>query len=42
MKTILSDLDLHLFNEGSHDRIYEKLGSHATTINDVAGLHFAV
>ena len=41
-KTILSDLDLHLFNEGNHHRIYEKLGSHAVTIDGVAGLHFAV
>ena len=42
MKTILTDLDLHLFNEGNHYRIYEKLGSHAVTIDGVAGLHFAV
>ena len=42
MKTILTDLDLHLFNEGNHYRIYEKLGSHAVTLDGVAGLHFAV
>jgi 1,4-alpha-glucan branching enzyme len=42
MKTILSDLDLHLFNEGNHYRIYEKLGAHAATFDGVAGLHFAV
>jgi 1,4-alpha-glucan branching enzyme len=42
MKTILTDLDLHLFNEGNHYHIYEKLGSHATTIDGAAGLHFAV
>jgi 1,4-alpha-glucan branching enzyme len=41
-KTILTDLDLHLFNEGNHYRIYEKLGSHAATIDGAAGLHFAV
>ena len=42
MKTILTDLDLHLFGEGNHYRIYEKLGAHAVTIDGVAGLHFAV
>ena len=26
--TLLSDLDLYLFNEGSHLRLYEKLGAH--------------
>jgi 1,4-alpha-glucan branching enzyme len=41
-KTILTDLDLHLFNEGNHYRIYDKLGSHAVTVDGVAGLHFAV
>jgi 1,4-alpha-glucan branching enzyme len=41
-KTILTDLDLHLFNEGNHYRAYDKLGSHAVTIDGVAGLHFAV
>jgi 1,4-alpha-glucan branching enzyme len=24
----LSDFDLHLFNEGTHTRIYDKLGAH--------------
>ena len=38
----LSDLDLHLFNEGTHNRIYEKLGGQLTTLNGVAGAHFAV
>ncbi|HOG28574.1 MAG TPA: 1,4-alpha-glucan branching protein GlgB [Vicinamibacterales bacterium] len=41
-KTILSDLDLHLFNEGNHYRAYEKLGSHAATFDGESGLHFAV
>ena len=40
--TILSELDLHLFNEGSHDRIYEKLGGHIRTIDGVSGVNFAV
>jgi len=42
MHTILTDLDLHLFGEGNHYRLYEKLGAHVTTFDDVSGLHFAV
>ncbi|MCX6545768.1 MAG: 1,4-alpha-glucan branching protein GlgB [Acidobacteria bacterium] len=42
MKTLLSDLDLHLFNEGTHHRIHEKLGAHTATFDGVQGLHFAV
>ncbi len=38
----LSPQDLYLFNEGSHVRLYEKLGSHAMTLDGVAGYHFAV
>jgi 1,4-alpha-glucan branching enzyme len=39
---LLTDFDIHLFAEGNHHRIYEKLGSHPTTINGVAGVNFAV
>lgn len=38
----LTDLDIHLFAEGNHHRIYEKLGAHPTTIEGVAGVYFAV
>jgi 1,4-alpha-glucan branching enzyme len=38
----LQDLDYHLFNEGTHTRIYEKLGAHPTVKNGVAGTQFAV
>lgn len=38
----LGDLDLHLFNEGSHLRIWERLGSHPRRIDDVDGVAFAV
>jgi len=38
----LSPQDLYLFNEGSHLRLYDKLGAHATTQDGVAGFHFAV
>src|SRR5437763_10608876 len=40
--SLLSDHDLYLFNEGSHIRLYERLGSHARTVNGVAGTNFAV
>ncbi len=36
--SLLSDEDLHLWNEGTHYRLYEKLGSHPTG----SGTHFAV
>ncbi len=38
----LTDLDIHLFCEGNHHRIYEKLGAHVTEINGVKGVYFAV
>lgn len=34
--------DRYLFNEGSHLRLYEKLGSHTGEIDGVKGTHFAV
>ena len=39
---ILSDLDLHLFGEGKHYRIYEKLGAHVTSHGGKRGVTFAV
>ena len=38
----LSDLDLHLFGEGKHYRIYEKLGAHVTTRDGQRGVAFAI
>lgn len=38
----LTDFDIHLFAEGNHHRIYEKLGAHPTEFNGVQGVHFAV
>ncbi|MEH2436849.1 MAG: 1,4-alpha-glucan branching enzyme, partial [Nostoc sp.] len=38
----LTDFDLHLFSEGNHHRIYEKLGAHPTVIGGVKGVYFAV
>jgi 1,4-alpha-glucan branching enzyme len=40
--TLLSDHDIYLFNEGSHFRLYEKLGAHTARINNVEGTYFAV
>ena len=36
--SLLSDLDLHLFNEGTHVRLWDKLGAHPAK----DGTHFAV
>lgn len=38
----MGDLDLHLFNEGTSQRAYEKLGAHLMTINGVDGVLFSV
>ncbi len=40
--TLLTDQDLYLFNEGTHARLYEKLGSHLLTHNGQQGAYFAV
>ncbi|HEX7676606.1 MAG TPA: 1,4-alpha-glucan branching protein GlgB [Thermoanaerobaculia bacterium] len=40
--SLLSDWDYHLFNEGSHTRLWEKLGSHVVTRGGVPGTMFAV
>jgi 1,4-alpha-glucan branching enzyme len=39
---LLTDDDLYLFNEGSHFRLYEKLGAHPMEREDKQGTHFAV
>jgi 1,4-alpha-glucan branching enzyme len=39
---VLSDFDLHLFGEGRHLRMFEKLGAHRLTIGSTVGVHFAV
>jgi 1,4-alpha-glucan branching enzyme len=38
----LSDFDLHLMSEGTHLRLYEKLGAHAAEWQGAAGTRFAV
>ncbi|MCX7709739.1 MAG: 1,4-alpha-glucan branching protein GlgB [Clostridia bacterium] len=39
---VLTDFDLHLFNEGNHHRIFDKLGAHVMTINGIEGTLFCV
>src|SRR5213592_2252926 len=39
---IMGEVDLHLFSEGQHWKIYEKFGAHLRTIGDEAGVYFAV
>jgi 1,4-alpha-glucan branching enzyme len=38
----VGELDLHLFAEGRHEEIYEKLGSHVRKIGRITGVSFAV
>ncbi len=38
----ITDDDLHLFNEGTHYYLFEKLGSHPLSREGIAGTHFAV
>src|SRR5262249_3795920 len=38
----LGDIDLYLFGEGKHERIYDKLGAHCVTHEGKRGVAFAV
>src|SRR5881396_2563391 len=39
---LLTPYDIHLFKEGRHVQLYEKLGSHTIQLNGEEGTHFAV
>src|SRR5215469_6933380 len=39
---VLSDFDLYLLAEGTHLRLYDKLGAHPLNVEGVAGVAFAV
>ncbi|AFY74624.1 alpha-1,4-glucan:alpha-1,4-glucan 6-glycosyltransferase [Synechococcus sp. PCC 7502] len=39
---LISDFDRHLFAQGTHYQVYEKLGAHPTQIDGVEGVYFAV
>ncbi len=40
--SLLTDQDSHLFKEGNHFRLYEKLGSHIISKDGIQGTYFAV
>ncbi len=40
--SLFTDFDINLFKSGKHYRLYEKFGSHITTLDGVAGTYFAV
>lgn len=40
--TRFTDLDIHLFREGTHYKLYEKLGAHPMMNGETAGTYFAV
>ncbi len=40
--TLITEYDIYLFKEGTHTRLYEKLGSHIIEFDGVQGVHFAV
>jgi 1,4-alpha-glucan branching enzyme len=37
-----TDLDIHLFQEGKHFKLYDKMGSHPETVDGDDGVYFAV
>ena len=39
---VISEYDTHLFNNGNHHRIFDKLGAHLMTVNNVQGTLFSV
>ena len=41
-RSALTDLDLYLFNEGTHFRLYDRLGAHPVRSGTSSGTHFAV
>ena len=40
--SLLTDYDIHLFRQGNHYKLYEKLGSHIVQVDGEWGTHFAV
>ncbi|MGB0840118.1 MAG: 1,4-alpha-glucan branching protein GlgB, partial [Chitinophagales bacterium] len=40
--SLFTDFDINLFKQGKHYRLYEKLGSHVMTLEEVVGTYFAV
>ncbi|MBX3420490.1 MAG: 1,4-alpha-glucan branching protein GlgB [Pirellulaceae bacterium] len=42
VKPLLTDFDLFLFGQGRNWKIYDKLGAHPRTVDEVSGINFAV
>jgi len=40
--SLFTDHDIYLFKQGSHFRLYDKLGSHCITVDGASGTYFAV
>ncbi len=40
--SLFSDFDLYLFGQGKHYHLYEKMGAHPRTVDEVSGVNFAV
>ena len=40
--TLLTDFDIHLFKDGKHYKLYEKLGAHVAEFQGKSGTYFAV
>jgi 1,4-alpha-glucan branching enzyme len=40
--SLFSEFDINLFKAGKHYRLYEKFGSHITTVKGIEGTYFAV
>ena len=40
--SLFTEFDINLFKSGKHYKLYEKFGSHITTVNGVEGTYFAV
>lgn len=40
--SLFTDFDINLFKSGKHYRLYEKMGSHITTVDGIKGTYFAV
>ncbi len=40
--SLFTDYDIHIFKQGKHYKLYEKLGSHIMNSNGITGTYFAV
>ena len=40
--SLFSEFDINLFKAGKHYKLYEKFGSHITSVNGIEGTYFAV